>query len=193
MKTYCSIDLDYWLGPDHLYTNHERPPIDSFVSLMQKLGSVTDRRLVDQHQFLLPHIEHTDSELILHIDYHQDIAFPTAHFKTVAFNEGTFYYFLSNRETKEFVWYYPDKISLEQGLCVLKQDQPFSKKNQIFRSQTHKKGLPTDKLLKTVTSWGLAVSRDYLCKETDKNFLTDLLGPYFDQERISQILDPVPY
>ena len=152
MKTYLSIDLDYW------FANGDGDIND----LYRMLYTISDRPsiIVDEHHHIKEHIDSFDVDRIIHIDYHQDIVYPVngSHFKIDC---GNFFFFLKNRRDIDYEWYYPDIRCRTEGLCIDERYKPYSKKNFVFKSQTRKKGLPTLKSLKDVVAIGIACSYFY--------------------------------
>ena len=186
-RTYLSIDLDYWLAPDDHYVDYNNPTIEQFHTFMRSLDFIKDRCIVDSHDHILSHINNIAPKKIIHVDYHQDIAYPYDIYKNVTLHEGTFFYFVENRNKIDYIWYYPDKKSLDFGLCVLPSAKPFSKKNFIFKNQNRSKGLPTNDVLKDVVALGFSISTDYLDTIT-KDELIKLLIPYFKLQDIEAAL-----
>jgi hypothetical protein len=179
---YLSIDLDYWCSGDYMYSGFELPDINSLHQLLADTMHVHNRLLVDPHDHLLTHINQAKPARIIHVDYHQDIAFPSRYSKTVSLNEGTFFYFVDNRADIDFCWYYPDMECRRFGWCVLPEEKPLSPKNRIFKTQTMKKGLPDKSLLAQVTHLGFAISEKYITQTLVEAL--NLVHPYFQEQPI---------
>jgi hypothetical protein len=161
MKTYLSIDLDYWL---HNGNNYHVIPRQMF-RLFKSLSSM-NKVIVKDHEQLLPFIEKLNVERIIHIDYHQDIAYPYWEDDSVELNCGTFWYFLQNRKNINFHWIYPRNVCKTDngGICMnMGISNPLKKKNWIFRKQTTRKGLSgyTKFGDMNIVGIGVSVSRNY--------------------------------
>ena len=102
--TYLSIDLDYWFY-------HDREEFASLFSLLENLSSIKDRTIVQEHQELLPHINKVKPDHILHVDYHQDICYPTSPNEKIPIACGSFFYHVQERKNKTFKWFYPNYYS----------------------------------------------------------------------------------
>lgn len=157
MGTYLSIDMDYWF-------RNGNEDFDSMYKLLNFTSTIDNKFLVQEHHELLPHINDCDPDHIVHVDYHQDIAFPYRNNERMYLNCGTFFYFVEKRQEKTFKWFYPNYSTCildHGGLCVDSWHKPFSKKNHIFKDQTMKCGVPTRKDLAHVSAVGISLSQDY--------------------------------
>ena len=157
MGTYLSIDMDYWFRNDN-------EDFDSMYKILDFVSTIDNKTIVQEHHEILSHINEHNPDHIIHVDYHQDIAFPYSRYDRMYLNCGTFYYFVEGRQEKTFKWFYPDYYTCildHGGLCVDHWHKPFSKKNRIFKDQTMKCGVPTMKELSTVSAIGISLSQDY--------------------------------
>jgi hypothetical protein len=158
--TYLSIDLDYWFRKDNF---------DDFsiFKLLDQIKHIPNKVLVDEHDELVPHINSTKTDKIIHIDCHQDICFPTntSYYEHLDCHCGSFFYFIENRENIDFTWHYPDYhhcIQKELGFCMEQHYHPEAKKNWIFKSQKRTIKKISQKEIDQVTAVGIAFSFDYL-------------------------------
>lgn len=169
MKTYLSIDLDYWLSEPYVeYTQ-------SLTRVLKSVRHVQDIIIVEDHHEILDHVNRLVPDKILHIDYHQDIAFPRYAGDTVDLQCGTFLYFVENRERIDFEWWYPRKECAERsgtGWCC-DYKHPRSNKARIFATQRQRLGLPTSAELARVSAVGFSISRDW-CNEFVDTVLSSL-------------------
>ena len=138
--------------------------------LLDFVKTIPNRIIVQEHHNILSHIDSIDPSHILHVDFHQDIAFPID--KPITLFCGNFFYFIKNRIEKTFKWFYPNEhhcIKREMGFCVdASVLQPLNEEHFIFKDQQHKLGLPTAEELSNVTAVGVALSQDY-CTITYEN------------------------
>lgn len=175
MNTYLSIDLDFWLADPG-----DSLPIKTLFQLLGALKNIEcPKVIVKDHDELVPFIDESTPSKIVHIDYHQDIAWPTPHDRgPLELNCGTFFWFIQNKENIEFTWYYPDTKCVQApwyaGLCMDMYYKPFSKRNFIFKNQTKRVGLPPLKTLKDVNSIGIAISKEY-CAQLTENYVDSLV------------------
>lgn len=160
MKTYLSIDLDYWLGSSY----NDPEDLSTLGSVLNAVKHVGNTLMVDEHQNILDHINSIEPDKIIHIDFHQDIAYPHKREPEIELHCSNFFYYVNNRKDIDYEWFYPEKdcasLQHRNGLCV-NYTNPLSKDNWIFNAQKHKKGLPPIKELKSVSAVGFAASRDY--------------------------------
>lgn len=165
--TYLSIDLDYWLatGADNLV------PLTKLFWMLRQVK--TDNWVVvDEHHHILDHLNDTNPSDILHVDYHTDVAFETEWNrrtrKKLELNCGTFFWFVKNRQTMRYTWFYPEAdCPRYAGLCMDPGEKPLAHKNWIFQEQRRRLGLPTRKQLQRVQAVGFAISHDYCLANSD--------------------------
>lgn len=161
MKSYLSIDLDYWFCK---YPTEHCNTIKLLNLLCYFRHKDKNCLIVDEHHNLLDHINESDTDNIIHIDYHQDLCWYEEN-SNPKVECGNFFWFVDGKENKKFKWFYPDTdecIKNAMGLCMDPSYKPLSKKNFIFNNQTRKCGLPTKQELETVTDIGISFSLDYL-------------------------------
>jgi len=115
MKTYLSIDLDYWNGLP-------RQSINAFFSRVFQLKLPI--WVAPFHHQLLPHINRNPCDQLINVDYHSDIA-------TLANNlqctEGTWANFVKWRIGGAFTWRHPsNKSHPASGYCHdIEERNPF--------------------------------------------------------------------
>ncbi len=139
-QVYLSIDCDYW-------RTHESP--ESCLRFFNRVwGVALDKSLpiytVLYHHHLLPHINASDCNVLVNIDYHSDLAdIPTGH--TIEFSEGTWGNFVDWRREGTFIWRYPvldcvdTSLGCHDGYCH-DQQNPFDDP-QVARWRAAKKRL----------------------------------------------------
>ena len=191
MSSYLSIDLDYWFY-------HSCPKsTNGLKRILHKVLDVTDKLLVDEHHNLLDHINSSKCDKIIHVDYHQDLVFNIG--DTTKVECGNFFSFVNNKENIDFDWYYPDYdecIRKGLGFCVDPSYKPLAKKNFIYKNQTRKCGLPTNKELENVTSVGIAFSFDYLAVYNRINEFTEIIDwlcEMFSVKRVETLFQEYRY
>lgn len=164
-RTYLSIDLDYWFSG---YDYEKIPRSISYI--FDTIKHLKNKILVDDHDELLDHINCCNPERIIHLDFHQDIAYPvkgSIRTENVELNCGTFLYYVENRKNIDFEWYCPtSKCYMKghrEGLCVEPSISISThKKNWIFRRQKTITGIPKlHDLESQICGIGVAISPDY--------------------------------
>jgi len=109
VRTYLSIDLDYWYSMDFF------PRI-----FMERLFSLDVPRLVvREHHELCSHINSIDESLdkVVNIDYYSDLTEGSQfHGSGFCLNEGTWGNFIEERHCHHFHWIYPRSICV-RGRC----------------------------------------------------------------------------
>lgn len=203
---YLSIDLDYWLS---MSPNDpaEKVILDAMESDLVRIirSSIQQRRNVDDpfqvllakdHDELLPSINESKCEEIVHIDFHQDIAWPIKGEK-FHIHCGNFFYGVGGREEKSFTWWYPTEDARSLGICsslegrgidVPEHLDPFRKENFIFKDQFDRKGLPRASDLFGVTHVGIAFSPDYCSLPAIEAFTGKSLKSLGSQARYDAVL-----
>jgi len=112
MKTYLSIDLDYWNGL-------RKRSIDAFFKHVFRLGLPI--WVAPFHDQLLPHINQHDCNCLVNVDYHSDIS---DYEPRLRLTEGTWANFVKWKRKGTFIWRYPQpkclgcspRISLSCGV-----------------------------------------------------------------------------
>lgn len=163
MRTFLSIDMDYWFCD---WFRQRGAPIShrvrSFNSVMKKIAG-KDVFVVESHEDLLPEINAFAPERIVHIDYHQDMA-PEGH---SLINCGSFLTFVKNREAIECWWHYPahecagadyDKAT---GRCGLAPGET------VFGRQFEAIGLPKRGIIESAGLVGISISNEW-CSPSDQ-------------------------
>lgn len=161
MGDYLSIDLDFWLTDFSWYEKRQTKKMYDFLN---SLPNVENRLIVDDHHHLLDHINTSSCDTIYHVDYHQDLAFPTRKGERIQLNCGTFFYFVKKRKEKNFKWFCPHSKCWKNqcyGICV-DGANPMIKKNWIFKTQSVKTGVPDISNL-NITDIGVSLSPEWCC------------------------------
>ena len=115
MKTYLSIDLDYWNGL-------RRRSIDIFFKHVFQLGLPI--WVAPFHDQLLPHINQHDCDTLINVDYHSDISDYEP--RRLPLTGGTWANFVKWKKHGTFIWRYPQAecLSHDGGYCHLHKN-PF--------------------------------------------------------------------
>lgn len=110
MKTYLSIDLDFW---------NDRPAKECLKFMRQIKATGLPIKIVDDHADLLPFINKSHCDRIINLDYHSDISNNGYDSCNKALrpklNCGTWANWVKNRNA--FVWMHPFNIRLDIALC----------------------------------------------------------------------------
>ncbi len=102
MKTYLSIDLDYFNGRD-----------ESLVTFFDKvLRQYITPKIVRYHHELLPHIDASGCTKLINIDFHSDLCE-----SCYELNEGTWVNYVRWRTKGLYEWRYPVKEPDESNYC----------------------------------------------------------------------------
>lgn len=181
MRTYISIDLDYWLCStnEYIYSEKDYPEhakIKSLFKLLKLLRPIKNKIIVEEHHELLPHIDDANPDRIIHIDFHQDIAFPYRgkdewinKSRALTLSCGSFFYWVNKRREIDFEWWYPHLYCADYkegaGLCMDRYHQPHKRNNFIFKNQIRRKGLPKNIDLNNIFGVGIAISREWCDRE----------------------------
>ena len=122
MKTYLSIDLDFW---------NDRPTNDCLEFMKKIKATGLPIRIVDDHADLLPFINKSGCDCIINLDYHSDISnnikVSGKNFKSKKkkcskekhilpkLNCGTWANWVDNRNT--YIWMHPFNVRFDLALC----------------------------------------------------------------------------
>lgn len=196
MKTYLSVDLDFWN-----YYGKNQFNKSFFYKI---LTSDIPKLLVDEHHKLLPHINNFNFDEVINLDYHSDMAdnlhiFDDNHRAKKLFatpprlNCGVWGNHVKNRKNSTFIWKHPhkDKV-LWRGGChtecyiplssqtwdgpVIKNNNPFGeygslvtgwKKTKMLYSNPKK---VTNILKRDIIGIGISLSEDYTYNYLLHNF-----------------------
>lgn len=106
MKTYLSVDLDFWnnLKPKQLEADLRR-----IISHAQKENIPINA--VMNHQQMLPLVNNSGATRLLNIDTHSDLA----SFDVQSFNCGTWVSYVKWRKRGAYAWYH--RLSVSSGEC----------------------------------------------------------------------------
>ncbi len=151
MKTYLSIDLDYW----HRSTKH------ACTRFFQKVWQLKLPIYVAMyHHHLLPHINANEADQLLNIDHHSDLV--NLDGSVLDFNEGTWGNFVDWRLSGLFHWRYPQTGGQD---CHV-GDDPFTKSSfRVCRwGQTKKQAGVRNIPWKSIVAVGVCLSPDYIGK-----------------------------
>lgn len=106
MKTYLSIDMDYWNGRTPAYTRR------SLFSLLKRLKKKRVPMMACMnHQQMLNHVNDSNARRLINLDTHSDLSQPDVD----RLNCGTWVSYVKWRQKGEFVWCH--RHSIDQGDC----------------------------------------------------------------------------
>ena len=170
MKTYLSIDIDFWedLSEDRLQKD------------LQRLVNELNKRQIPivavmNHQQLLPLVSDSSARRLVNVDQHSDLADTTVE----KLDCGTWVSYVSWRKKGEYVWI--RRHSLDAGECN-GGDPIFRERGGVDKTLSDWKKLstkrvrylpPLKELLKGVVAAGICLSPSFIPSE---NFNT--VGPY---------------
>lgn len=157
MKTYLSIDLDYW--------NIRNAPLDAFKTLdtvFQKFESVP---VVVHHHQLLPHINKSEAQRLINLDEHDDTC-PPASGKELKDPDYLCASWVNNvrwRKGGDYIWAPPKNLSR----CIGGHWDPDHDLSNGYIFKPEWKTIRLDKNLTSicwddVVAAGIAISPDWL-------------------------------
>jgi len=175
MKSYLSVDLDYWM----LHQNDT-----SCVKFFNKVMSLGKKiRVVQSHEELLEHVNESKADILYNIDYHSDLfGFEDKSeiekwFVENSAEDGTWGVFVNWRKSGQFCWMHPvkDCINLGVGACwVGSNEDPFNGAFVEWEKVWNQVGIGGLDL-ESVTDIGVAISPDYTHFDTVRR-VVKLLG-----------------
>jgi len=156
MKTYLSIDLDYW-------RNHTSPEACTrFFKAVWKTGLPVYTSFYHHH--LLGHVNESGCRRLINVDYHSDLSdLVSGHVLT--FEEGTWVNFVDWRHKGEFIWRFPSTqicVNEEDGYCHA-HTNPFQHNVSGWGTATKRVGvygIPW----RDITAIGVCLSPDWISK-----------------------------
>jgi len=154
IKTYLSIDLDYW--------RYRKDPQPCTTFFQQVWGLQLPIYVVMYHHHLLPHINAHDCDILINVDYHSDLA-DLEPGRILDFNEGTWANFVDWRCVGRFIWRYPASECLSGGTGYCHSNHnPFLERGVASWKCVQKRvglwGIPW----KHITAVGVSVSPDWI-------------------------------
>lgn len=119
MKTYLSIDLDFWnQGKRSL------PHLKRFLTTVRHNLPMSRIKVVDSHEELLPHVNESGCDELINIDWHSDVTnrFDSCEYNLrspTKLNCGTWVSFVKFRKQGVYTWIHPYKASdrIAKGYC----------------------------------------------------------------------------
>lgn len=163
MKTYLSIDMDYWNGRTPAYTRR------SLFSLLKRLKKKRVPMIACMnHQQMLNHVNDSNARRLINLDTHSDLAQPAV----TMLNCGTWVSYVKWRQKGEFVWCHRRSISegdCSSGTRIFPNNGAINKIvsdwKKIKRTKMH---LPNYRYLTTHTiAAGLVLSPEYIYEELE--------------------------
>lgn len=184
MKTYLSVDVDYWRLFDRQKYMQEMDRF--FQKIINKRIPIF---IVRDHEELLEDVNKRVFNKLINVDYHSDI---TAYVDSdedvweyqwvprmpADLNCGTWVNFVEERFLGEFLWLYPHAKCMdvkEEGRCEDIEgfwDDPVSECHN-WNCINHKKGLSAIKW-NDVISVGISLSPDWLYADLEEFFLLEI-------------------
>lgn len=173
MKTFLSVDLDYW--------NEVK---NNFSRMVKYLKSIRTSGipivLVKDHEQMLPFVDQSKATSLINLDYHSDLAdifvdndeTPVLG-KTEDFNCGTWVNWVKLRKVSHFLWIHPHKSCYVNSFCSWDRKgvgrcdvnkNPFTKEfNTGWKEAKHKTGTPPKiNRIPNLTMIGICISPDYI-------------------------------
>jgi hypothetical protein len=186
MKTYLSIDIDYW---------REHTPWIAFQDMDRFFLKVIDLKapiyIVNNHHKILRDVNRRKFDTLINMDFHSDITcyidrdggvyeyyqMPQKQSIKGDLNCGTWVNFVKNRTEGEFIWIYPKYECLEDdGRCEDIEgfwDSPQSKYHN-WAKITCQKGWSEYIPWGTVKAVGIALSSPWLFEELEVYFMLSI-------------------
>lgn len=163
MKSYLSIDLDYW-------GMQEDDTVSSLSSFIDKSISIeVPIKVYDTHEKILNHLNRYDVDHLYQVDYHSDVCEDDV--KEI--EEGTWANFYKYRNNCVFEWRYPSfkKCFQERwGRCDSSQSEdyvgPWPKHFFPYKQVIRRQGLKNIRW-NTIQAIGISVSREWYGDEID--------------------------
>ena len=150
MKTYLSIDLDYWS-----YSTEQ-----SAVRCFDRVFSLgLPIYVAPYHHQLLTHMNESACDTLINVDFHSDLCdlHDPPH---DLLNEGTWGNFVSWQKNGRFIWRYPSGPRVHDGYCHARLN-PFTKNASGWKKTEMKKGL-SDLPWDSVQAIGVCLSKYWL-------------------------------
>jgi len=153
MNVYLSIDLDYW-------QKHRNPKAcTAFFQKVWKLGLPV--YVVMDHHHLLPHVNASDCDTLVNVDYHSDLADVRPGY-VLDFGEGTWTNFVDWRWGGTLIWHYPDARCLSCAGYCHDQRNPFADPAATRWSTARKRAGLGDIPWQHIKALGVSVSPNWL-------------------------------
>jgi hypothetical protein len=166
MKTYLSIDLDFWTS------TYDAQHALEYIFDKVVVGDIPWKVVVD-HEGLVRHTQQFQFDKLVNIDEHSDVVEDDGPRYAPEFTCGTWLNFVSYRKQRELVWVHPSRTL--RGRCDTADSRvPFNKLGLGWKKQRHLWSPKTE--WKNELEWddvvgvGIALSPDF----TD----TDVLGMF---------------
>lgn len=173
MKTYLSIDLDYFVDSEQC------------LKYIKKILKMFNPICVVYHDELLHDINGSDCDSLINVDFHSDLA---DNGPDLILNEGTWANYVSFKNNGTFTWVYPSincymvkrygQTYEGDGRCDIKNN-PFTrncfdvcgwkKTRRLYQK------FPTDKQLNNVEKVGISLSPDWINNDIFDNVFPFLL------------------
>lgn len=183
MKTYLSIDIDYWTGTK-LDINSGLPFVNrSFIKRV--IGTGKDISVFMSHEQMLSDIEKSGARKLVNVDYHSDLS-DNSNGILPELNEGTWVNHLSFCKEGEFIWIYPDINCYEENGRCDSDENPFSQRSlEIcgWRKVSRRcNKLPTDTELRDVVKIGFSISPDW----SELDHVEEVMQMLLEADKISR-------
>jgi hypothetical protein len=190
MRTYLSIDLDYWNDID---------PLPDYVLRYLKhiFHLPVPKVIVIHHDQLLQHVNQFKFNHLINIDYHSDLCLGLSHQDEI--NEGNWLNFVNGASKSHYEWRHPTQF-IQYGLCIgedgdqtdfYNSDKKF---NQPWKKPTRKIGIRGISM-KDVIAVGISISPAWITKSMLHDFIYSMRKePFYDNIKFLQYdLFPNPY
>jgi len=167
MKTYLSIDLDYWNEQSHARA------VDDLDYLIDEIcGRELPFKVVFDHEKLLSHLRQFDFRRLINVDFHSDVAnIDTC--SELQLNCGTWVNFVPHCRSREYLWVHPGSLAF--GRCDQRTNVRFP---DIYTGWGDVEETNKDwrKLLdwKDVVAVGISLSPDFTAEQVLADFIVKL-------------------
>lgn len=158
MKSYLSVDLDYWGMKDYGFKNSVTIFINKIIELNKSI------HVYNSHESILDDLNRRKVDHLYQIDFHSDICEDG---DNVPFNEGTWANFYKYRKKCIFEWRYPSTetcFNHGMGRCDSSQDDGYKaywpKDEFPYKKIIRKQGLSNINW-ESISAIGFAISRNW--------------------------------
>lgn len=173
MRTYLSIDFDYWRHFDKEW--YARRFFKRVWALKRPIFVAL------HHHHLLQDINRRRLDAVINVDFHSDIVEEeqeSEYFAPLVLNEGTWANFVEHQERMTFEWRYPDELCLDCGTGYCHQIRnPFEERCTRWQRVKKKEGLARIPW-STIKAVGVCLSPSWLDNKWAMSYPIKCLGLY---------------
>lgn len=174
MKSYLSIDLDFWNAE-----SDDHKSLEFFKEVCHKMKGTKGEKIyvVPHHHYLTPHINSVSPDMVYNVDWHSDVSgfaderslheFEGLYRKL---NCGNWGHFIKNSKKSCFNWIAPSKKAQEDGKCWWADNENPFVKDAITLWKEMRQGISVNNInWSTVEAVGIAASPKWTKSRTVKS------------------------